>query len=317
MRILVTGGAGFIGGHFVELLLKEKPDWEIHVLDMSGVGSREGTIEGVEWFHKGRIESTFSSFVMSGREFDYVVNFAAETHVDRSFVNPSDFVASNTLGVSQLLSACRRQQSLKMFLQVSTDEVYGPTAVHAIQSHESDLLSPRNPYSISKAAGEQIALCLGKLWNIPVCVTRGSNTFGPRQNREKLIPKIICNALEGKEIPIYGKGEQIRTWLSVYDHCRGILQVLLNSMPDEVWNLSGHFVLGNLKLCELIMDVMEGLKLGDFRKLITFVEDRAIHDNHYSMSKTKTRDGLPWYPIDEMDDVLIDTIQSCRKDLGL
>ncbi|MSQ23679.1 MAG: dTDP-glucose 4,6-dehydratase [Chloroflexi bacterium] len=303
MRLLVCGGAGFIGSNFVRYTL-ERYDDEVVVLDkLTYAGNLENLREFESHprysFRLGDIaDPEIVASAMDGA--DAVVNFAAESHVDRSILDPSGFITTDVFGAYILLEAARRAKVTR-FLQVSTDEVYGEVIGEA--SREDALLRPRSPYSASKAGGEHLVQAYHATYGLPTLITRGSNTFGPYQYPEKLIPIVITEAIDRRPIPVYGDGQQIRDWLFVEDHCSGIDLVLRQGLPGEAYNVGGGNLRANLELVERILDL-----LGRSRTLIEHVPDRPGHDRGYSIDSSKLL-ALGWTREPSFDAVIEATVR--------
>ncbi len=298
MRILVTGGAGFIGSHFVRHLLAEKENQVVNLdaLRYSGNLDNLKDVEGdprYRFIHGDICETALVDKVLREHRIEAIVNFAAETHVDRSIMEPSGFVRTDVVGTSVLLEAARAA-GVQRFVQVSTDEVYGE--VPKGRSVESDPLVPRSPYAASKAAGDLLALSYFTTYRFPVLVTRGSNTFGPNQYPEKFIPLFVTNALEDQPLPLYGDGLQQRDWLYVQDHCEAIALVLKKGMPGQVYNLGAGQERPNLEVAEAILGL-----LGKPRSLLRHVTDRPGHDRRYALNceKITTLGWTPRFPFGE------------------
>ncbi len=292
MRILVTGGAGFIGSHFVRYLLagKENQVVNLDALRYSGNLDNLKDIEGdprYRFIHGDICDAALVDKIVREHRIEAIVNFAAETHVDRSIVEPGGFVRTDVVGTSVLLESARAH-GVRRFVQVSTDEVYGD--VPKGRSAESDPLAPRSPYAASKAAGDLLALSYFTTYGFPVLVTRGSNTFGPNQYPEKFIPLFVTNALEDQPLPLYGDGLQQRDWLYVQDHCEGIALVLRKGKPGQVYNLGAGQERPNLEVAEAILGL-----LGKPRSLLQHVTDRPGHDRRYALNCEKIA-KLRWTP---------------------
>jgi len=292
MRVLVTGGAGFIGSHFVRLLLQQG-DMDVVNLDALRYSGNLDNLRDIEArpqyaFVRGDIcDAALVERVVRENRIEAVVNFAAETHVDRSILEPGGFVRTDVVGTSVLLEAARAC-GVKRFVQVSTDEVYGD--VSSGRSKESDPLAPRSPYSASKAGGDLLALSYFTTYRFPVMVTRGSNTFGPNQYPEKFIPLFVTNAIEEQPLPLYGDGLQQRDWLYVQDHCEGIALVLAKGEPGQAYNVGVGEERPNREVAEAILDL-----LGKPLSLIRHVTDRPGHDRRYALDCGKIA-NLGWSP---------------------
>lgn len=303
MEVLVTGGAGFIGSNYVRYLLEETSDQVVTLDSFTYAGSRDN-LDGVldtprHTLIEGDIcDTELVRDVLS--TVDVVVNFAAESHVDRSIEGSKPFVQSNVEGTQTLLDASL-ETDIDRFLQVSTDEVYG----HILDGEfsESDPLNPRNPYAATKAGADLLVQSYSVTHDLPVVITRSSNNFGPRQHHEKLIPKFITNAVAGDDLPVYGDGLNVREWIYVDDNCRAIDTVLRDGQPGEVYNIGSGYELTNLEVTRKILDAV-----GASRDLITFVEDRAGHDQRYALDTSKI-ETLDWQPQWTFDDALEKTIQ--------
>ncbi len=291
--ILITGGAGFIGSNFVKYMLDKYSDYDIINLDaLTYCGNLENLkdIEDMDnyTFVKGNItdKDLVNDLVVKS---DYVINFAAESHVDRSITDPEIFIKSNVLGTHVLLNAAK-EFGVKKYIQISTDEVYGTLGETGYFS-ETTQLQPNSPYSASKAGGDLITRAYFETFDLPINITRCSNNYGPYQFPEKLIPLMISNALEDKKLPIYGDGKNIRDWLHVYDHCQAIDLVLHEGKLGEVYNIGGHNERQNIQIVKLILEA-----LGKDESLIEFVADRLGHDRRYAIDADKIRNELAWQP---------------------
>ena len=311
MRILVTGGAGFIGSNFVRMIAEgELGEYEkVIILDKLTYAGNKANLDAIKnlsgySFIKGDIcDLNLISEVLG--EVDSVINFAAESHVDRSISGASDFVQTNIIGVQILLDAIKISGRNIRFLQVSTDEVYG--SINSGSWTEDWPLQPNSPYSASKASGELLARSYNRTHGMDVVITRCSNNYGTHHFPEKLIPLFITNLLEGKKVPVYGTGENVRDWLHVDDHCRGIYQVLMNGRSGEVYNIGGGRELTNNEITSLILEAM-----GADESSIKYVEDRKGHDLRYSVDWTKINRELGYEPQVKFEDGLKDTIQWYR-----
>ncbi|MCL5960842.1 MAG: dTDP-glucose 4,6-dehydratase [Chloroflexi bacterium] len=303
-RLLVTGGAGFIGSNFVRYVLQKHPTYEVVVLDKLTYAGNLDNLQDVAEdprysFVRGDIgDGAIVEECISG--CDAVVNFAAETHVDRSIDEPGGFIMTDVFGVYVLLEAARRHRVAR-FLQVSTDEVYGTVAKGS--STEIDRLEPNSPYSASKAGGEMMVRAYHVTYGVPTLVTRGSNNFGPYQYPEKLIPLFITNALEDKPLPVYGDGLNVRDWVYVLDHCSAVDYVLHHGEIGRVYNVGGGNEMTNLAITHLILEL-----LGKPADLITYVKDRPGHDRRYSLDCSELK-KLGWKPQFDFREALEKTVQ--------
>ena len=294
-NILVTGGAGFIGSNFIRMVLTEHPDCFVLNLDrLTYAGNLENLAEfhnhGQYRFVQGDIcDGPLVGRILDEHRIDTIVNFAAESHVDRSITGPKIFIDTNVTGTLNLLEAAR-DKSVDRFLQVSTDEVYGSLGPEG-KFTEQTLLSPNSPYSASKAAADHLVRAFGHTWGLRYNITRCSNNYGPYQFPEKLIPLMIHNALHDKELPVYGDGMQVRDWLYVYDHCTAIWRVLERSAPGEIYNIGGCNEKANLEVVNLIL-----ARVGKPATLIRHVKDRPGHDRRYAIDAGKIIRQLGWQP---------------------
>lgn len=295
MKLLVTGGAGFIGSHFTEYIVETYPEDEIINLDSLTYAGSLDNLENVadipgHRFVRGSIEdSELVESLASG--CDVIVNFAAESHVDRSITGPSVFVRTNIAGTQVLLEAARKNK-VSLFCQISTDEVYGAAELDSDEKFTEDTrLNPSSPYSASKAAADLLALSYYTTFGLPVIITRCTNNYGPRQNPEKFLPTVILNASRGKKIPVYGDGRYMRDWIHVHDHCRGVDAVVRRGRPGEIYNISAGNEQMNIDIVRRILALM-----GKTEELISFVTDRPGHDRRYPVDSTKIRRELGWEP---------------------
>jgi dTDP-glucose 4,6-dehydratase len=305
-KVLVTGGAGFIGSNFVRILLRERSDWQVVVLDkLTYAGRRENVPEGAEFVHGDIADPEAVARAMQG--CTHVFNFAAESHVDRSLMSGAGgagaFVQTDVYGVYVLLEEAKRQ-GVERFVQVSTDEVYGD--VPEGHSGENDPLAPRSPYSATKAGGELIARSYFVSHNLPVIITRGSNTFGPYQYPEKLMPLFITNALQDLFLPLYGDGLQRRDWLYVEDHARGILCAAEKGTPGEAYNIGGGNERTNRDVTSIILNLLDKTDA-----LIKHVSDRPGHDRRYAVDSNRLK-GLGWQPGGDFESNLAATVHWYR-----
>lgn len=303
-RLLVTGGAGFIGSNFVRYILSKHPSYQVVVLDKLTYAGNLANLADVAGnpkyrFVRGDIcDQQLVDGLMA--EVDAVINFAAETHVDRSILDAGGFIQTDVYGTFVLLEAMRKHK-IQRFLQVSTDEVYGD--IPSGSSVETDPFRPRSPYSASKAGGEMMVQAYHVTYELPVLITRGSNNYGPYQYPEKLIPVLITNALDDKDLPIYGDGLQIRDWLYVMDHCSAIDVVLHEGQIGESYNVGGGNERVNLDIAGKVLD-----QLNKPRTLLKYVKDRPGHDRRYSLDCTKLK-RLGWAPARDFEEGLAETVQ--------
>ncbi|MBQ6496631.1 MAG: dTDP-glucose 4,6-dehydratase [Firmicutes bacterium] len=311
MKYLVTGGAGFIGANFVFYMLQEHPDDEIVCYDALTYAGNLETLESVMdhpkfRFVKGDVadrEAVFRLFAEEG--FDVVVNFAAESHVDRSIEDPGVFLKTNILGTQVLMDASR-EYGVARFHQVGTDEVYGdlPLDRPDLFFTEDMPVTASSPYSASKASADLLAMAYHRTYGLPVTISRCSNNYGPYQFPEKLIPLMIANALADKDLPVYGTGENVRDWLYVEDHCRAIDGILQNGRVGEIYNIGGHNEKSNLEVVKIILQ-----QLGKPESLITFVGDRKGHDLRYAIDPAKIHGEIGWLPETKFENGIKATIQ--------
>ena len=308
MRLLVTGGAGFIGSNFVHYMLEQHPDYEMLDLDaLTYAGSMENLKEIVEnpshRFIQGRIEDgKLVDGLMPG--VDAVINFAAESHVDRSIVEPQVFIATNVLGTQVLLDAALRHE-VKLFCQISTDEVYGAVELDSAERFtEESTIRPNSPYSASKASADLLVWAYYRTYGLPVVISRCTNNYGPRQHAEKFIPTVILSALRGKPVPIYGDGLYVRDWIHVLDHCRAIDLILHRGKVGEVYNIGGDNEWANIELAREILQIT-----GKPENLLQSVPDRPGHDRRYALSSDKLRRELGWKPGVPFDQGLSETVR--------
>lgn len=303
MRILVAGSAGFIGSAFARLVRRERPDWTLVVYDKltyAGNLKNLAEIEGAFTFIQGDVADASSvRAALESHAIDAVVNFAAESHVDRSLLSGFEFAETDVIGAYVLLTESRLAKVTR-FVQVSTDEVYG--SIERGRWTEESPLKPNSPYSASKAGGDFQARAAYQTFGFPVMITRGSNTYGPYQYPEKIIPLFITNLLEKKRVPVYGDGRHRRDWLYVEDHARGILAVLERGHPGETYNLGSDEELENLSLTKMIL---ESLQMGD--EWMEFVADRQGHDRRYALDSAKAH-ALGWRPEVTLEEGLRNTV---------
>ncbi|MDD6981434.1 MAG: dTDP-glucose 4,6-dehydratase [Clostridia bacterium] len=310
MTYLVTGGAGFIGCHFVTYLLEKYPLCRVICVDSLTYAANPSTLKKVlgnprfRFYHTDICDRAGIYEIFEKEHPDYVVNFAAESHVDRSIEDPALFLRTNVLGTGVLLDACRKYGN-KRFHQVSTDEVYGalPLDENDHLFSEDSPLHASSPYSASKASADLLVLAYHRTYRLPVTISRSSNNFGPYQFPEKLIPLMILRALGDNPLPVYGDGRQVRDWIFVTDHCKAIDLILTSGRDGEVYNVGGQNERVNLDLVRQILG-----ELGKPEGLITHVADRPGHDARYALDTSKIRDELGWHPETAFDDGLKETI---------
>ena len=310
-NILVTGGMGFIGSNFVRYILNLNQDFKIINVDKL---TYAGNLENLS-----KIEDSFSNHykfyrkdicdfgaidtIVRKEKIDFIINFAAESHVDRSICNPTTFCNTNFMGAQSLLNAAKRN-NIKKFIQISTDEVYGSLNFEDPPFTEQTRLSPNSPYSASKASADLLVNAYYKTYSLPINITRCSNNYGPYQFPEKLIPLMINNALNNKELPVYGKGINIRDWIHVNDHCAAILKILLDGRKGEIYNIGGNSEITNIDLVRKLLQ-----QLDKPESLITFVKDRPGHDLRYAINHDKITRELSWKPKIKFNKGLEMTIQ--------
>jgi len=294
MRILVTGGAGFIGSNFIRHILATEPDCGVVNLDRLTYAGNLENLADVERdsryrFIKGSICDVELVDRLLEEGFDALMNFAAESHVDRSIQDARAFVETNALGTQVILEACRRHRIPRM-VQISTDEVYGSLGPSG-RFREDSPLSPNSPYAASKAAGDLLVAAYVRTYGLPAIITRSSNNYGPYQFPEKAVPLFITNALAGEALPLYGDGLQVREWLHVRDHCEALALILKNGAPGEIYNIGGNCERINIDVARLILRT-----LGKPESLIVHVEDRLGHDRRYALDMSKLERALGWKP---------------------
>ena len=308
VKVLVTGGAGFIGSNFVRYALAAHPDWQVTTLDKLTYAGRLENLETVKDEPRCRfVKGDVADAAVAGplvKDSDIVVHFAAETHVDRSIKNAGEFITTDVYGTFVLLEAARENPSLRRFVQISTDEVYG--SVPEGSSKETDELRPRNPYSASKAGADRLAYSYWATYNVPVVITRASNNYGPNQFPEKIIPLFITNLLDDIPVPLYGDGQNERDWLHVDDHCRGVDLLIDKGQPGEVYNIGGGNQVKNVDLTYRILELV-----GKPASLIKPVADRPGHDRRYSLDTGKL-ESLGWQPRERFEAGLAKTVQWYR-----
>ena len=314
MKLLVTGGAGFIGSNFIRYILKKYPDCKIVNLDLLTYAGNLENLKDVEdnpnyKFVKGDIadKDLVDNLI---KDVDIVINFAAESHVDRSILDSVNFIHTNVIGTHNLLEAAKNN-GLKRFHHISTDEVFGHLGPEDPPFDENTLYAPRSPYSASKAASDHLVRAYFHTYGLPITISNCSNNYGPYQFPEKLIPLMVVNALAGRQLPIYGDGGQVRDWLYVEDHCEAVQMILKAGQPGETYNIGGGNQPTNLALVETVCEILDKLKpaADPRRKLIQFVADRPGHDRRYAMDSTKIRRELGWQPRHSLEDGLRSTVE--------
>ena len=303
MKFLVCGGYGFIGSTFIKNHLKNFPEDIIVNVDNLTIGSNELNLSKIHNENYSFIKENMQNFnemEKISKDVDIIVNFAAETHVDRSIANPKPFIETNILGTYSLLECSRKHN--KLFIHISTDEIYGDLENKA-PFNEDDILKPSNPYSATKAAADLLVGSYRRTYGIDCIITRCTNNFGPNQFPEKLIPKTIIRALKNLKIPLYGDGNQIRNWIYVYDHVDAVDSLILKGRSGEIYNIAAWNEISNKKIVEKILQLMN--KPSD---LIEFVPDRPGHDKHYSIDSSKIKNEINWTPQHNFDNALHDTV---------
>ncbi len=311
MRVLVTGGAGFIGSNYLHYHLENRPGDEITVLDALTYSGNRANIAGLGLgFIERRIEDkNLVDLLFKKHKFDWVINFAAETHVDRSIRDPSLFMLSNVVGTQVLLDAAVKYE-VKRFHQISTDEVYGDLGFGSKgKFKESSPLRPSSPYSATKAAADLLCLAYARTFGAPVTISRCSNNYGAFQSHENFIPKVITRVKKNEAIPVYGKGENIRDWLYVRDHCEAVLLIVEKGETGEIYNIGGKCEVKNIEVVNKILKIMAGK-----RDLIEFVEDRKGHDQRYAVDFSKIKSELGWSPKTDFEEGLRQTIEWYKLD---
>jgi len=303
-RLIVTGGCGFIGSNFILHMIKKYPSYKIVNVDNL---TYSGNLNNLNEIEKDEMYSFVKENICSPKmaniiqERDIVINFAAESHVDNSIKDSSAFIETNVLGTYNLLETARKNMA-KLFVQISTDEVYGSLNFDGRSSKETDSLNPSSPYSASKAAAEMICLGNIKTFKQPIIITRSSNNFGPYQFPEKVLPLFVTNILEGKKLPLYGDGKNIRDWIYVKDNCDAIDFIIHNGLLGEIYNICGKNELNNLNLTKQVLKQM-----GVGKEFIEYVKDRPGHDLRYSLDCSKIN-SLGWYPKTNFQESLKETI---------
>lgn len=297
-KFLITGGAGFIGSNFCYYMVEKYPNDEFVCVDALTYAGNLKTLDKLlssnnfKFLHMNICDKENIDNLFKNEKFDYVINFAAETHVDRSIINPYIFLESNIIGVNNLLEASKKY-NVKRFHQVSTDEVYGDLPIESkdLFFNENSPLKASSPYSASKASADLLTLAYFRTYNLGVTISRCSNNYGPYQFPEKLIPLMINRALNNKYLPVYGNGQNIRDWLHVYDHCVAIDLIVRNGKSGEVYNVGGNNEISNIEVIKIILN-----ELHKSENLIKFVDDRLGHDLRYAIDSTKLQKELGWKP---------------------
>ena len=305
MKILVCGGAGFIGSTFITNVLKNNNDFHITNLDNLSIGSNLANLNEVEnnsnysFIHDNITNERNVADLIKAT--DFVINFAAESHVDRSIANPKPFLETNVFGTYNILESIRKYD--KPFLHVSTDEVYGD-ALGQSSFTENSLINPSNPYSATKAAADNLVMAYHKTYGIHCIVTRCTNNFGPHQFPEKLIPKTIIRSIKNLKIPLYGDGQQIRSWIYVYDHVQAIESLISKGKSGQIYNITAYEEITNKIIVQKILDILEKPY-----SMIEYVDDRPGHDKRYSINCSKIKNQIDWVPKYKFDDALEQTVE--------
>lgn len=313
-RLLVTGGMGFIGSNFIRLLAAERPEVEVWNVDALTYAANPENLADLDvadrFIHADIADPGVMASIFREHEFDAVVSFAAESHVDRSIESAAPFVRTNVVGTQVLLDAARAA-GVGRFVQVSTDEVYGDLGPEDPPFSETTPITPSSPYSASKAGSDHLALAYHRTHGMDVVVTRCSNNYGPYQFPEKLIPLMIVNALEGRQLPVYGRGDNVRDWIHVEDHCRGVLAALDRGAAGEVYNFGGASEKKNLDVVRAIVSLT-----GASEDRIEFVTDRPGHDRRYAIDFSKAESELGWSPTRSFDEGLRETVEWYLQNRG-
>ena len=304
MKILVCGGSGFIGSTFIRNHFQTNTESQITNLDNLTIGSNQENLKDLEHNpnYKFLNEDIRNEIFIENlvKDFDVVINFAAESHVDRSIANPKPFIETNILGTYSLLESIRKHD--KLFVHVSTDEIYGD-AENLSSFTENSQIRPSNPYSATKAASDHLVASYHRTYGIKCIITRCTNNFGPRQFPEKLIPKTIIRLIKNLKVPIYGNGEQIRSWIYVIDHVKAIDSLISKGKFGEVYNITAYEEISNISIVEKILDLMN-----KSHNMIEFVPDRPGHDKRYSINSSKIEKTIDWKPKYNFDDALKETV---------
>lgn len=308
-NILVTGGAGFIGSNFIQYALTHDPNIYIVNLDALTYAGRIDNLRALDdskryvLYHGNICEEEIVNWIIKTNEIDTIINFAAETHVDRSIAKSDEFIQTNIVGTHTLLECVRNYGKQIRFHQVSTDEVYGSLGKYDSSWTESSPYKPNSPYAASKASADHLVRSYGHTYGLPYSISISSNNYGPRQFPEKLIPLMISNAVQGKPLPVYGDGQQVRDWLYVEDHCEAIWTILTKGKAGETYNVGGGNQIINLSMVKRICDLV-----GAPYSLITHVPDRLGHDRRYELNTVKITLALEWYPAHDLTTGLEETV---------
>lgn len=314
-KVLITGGAGFIGSNFIHYILSKYNDYQVINLDKLTYAANLENLKDIEdnknyrFIHGDIADQEFIFKLFENEKFDIVINFAAESHVDNSILNPQIFTITNILGTQVLLDACRKY-NIKRFHQVSTDEVYGelPLDDKNILFTEKTPLNPSSPYSASKASADMLVKSYYRTYSLPITISRCSNNYGPYQHLEKLIPLMISKAINNDNLPVYGNGLNVRDWLHVYDHCTAIDLIIHEGKIGEIYNIGGNNEKSNIDVVKIILK-----ELGKSEKLIKYVNDRPGHDLRYAIDSTKIKTTLNWKPVYSFEKGILDTIKWYTK----
>ena len=314
-KMLITGGAGFIGSNFIHYILSKYNDYQVINLDKLTYAANLENLKDIEdnknykFIHGDIADKEFIFKLFEDKKFDIVINFAAESHVDNSILNPQIFTITNILGTQVLLDACRKY-NIKRFHQVSTDEVYGelPLDDKSILFTEKTPLNPSSPYSASKASADMLVKSYYRTYSLPITISRCSNNYGPYQHLEKLIPLMISKAINNDNLPVYGNGLNVRDWLHVYDHCTAIDLIIHEGKIGEIYNIGGNNEKSNIDVVKIILK-----ELGKSEKLIKYVNDRPGHDLRYAIDSTKIKTTLNWKPVYSFEKGILDTIKWYTK----
>ena len=314
-KMLITGGAGFIGSNFIHYILSKYNDYQVINLDKLTYAANLDNLKDIEdnknyrYIHGDIADQEFIFKLFENEKFDIVINFAAESHVDNSILNPQIFTITNILGTQVLLDACRKY-NIKRFHQVSTDEVYGelPLDDNSILFTEKTPLNPSSPYSASKASADMLVKSYYRTYSLPITISRCSNNYGPYQHLEKLIPLMISKAINNDNLPVYGNGLNVRDWLHVYDHCTAIDLIIHEGKIGEIYNIGGNNEKSNIDVVKIILK-----ELGKSEKLIKYVNDRPGHDLRYAIDSTKIKTTLNWKPVYSFEKGILDTIKWYTK----